>query len=284
MFPLLICCLSLALLTACSSAPPAPEKKTDAPPVSTGGKFYQQDGPGERRADEFIAAPDAVPRAEPLHRFANRPYTVLGKDYQPMSAIRPFQQVGIASWYGKQFHGQKTSSGEVYDMYAMTAAHPTLPLPSYVKVTNTLNGRSVVVRVNDRGPFLHDRVIDLSFAGAAKIGYAQAGSAPVKVELIVFDSPAPVVVAPQPSAPADTPSTGAWFIQLAAFGQVDNATRFINNLAQLPASSAELRQASVVESAGVYRVRLGPFANREAAQAANAQVSTTLGKPGSLTR
>ena len=126
-----------------------------------------------------------MPRAEPLHRFANRPYTVLGRDYVPATSLRPYRERGVASWYGRKFHGQKTSTGEIYDMYAMTAAHPTLPLPSYARVTNPATGVSVVVRVNDRGPFLHGRVIDLSFAAAHKLGIAQRGSGEVEVEAVL---------------------------------------------------------------------------------------------------
>ena len=126
---------------------------------------------------DLASVPDAVPRLEPLHRFANRPYTVLGRDYVPATALRPYRERGTASWYGRKFHGQKTSTGEVYDMFAMTAAHPTLPLPSYARVTSVANGSSVVVRVNDRGPFLHGRIIDLSYAAAIRLGIAQRAAA-----------------------------------------------------------------------------------------------------------
>ena len=133
----------------------------------------------------MAAVPDAVPRAEPLHRWANRPYAALGKSYVPLTRVGAFQQQGTASWYGKRFHGNPTSSGEKYDMYKMTAAHPILPIPSYARVTNLANGRTVVVRVNDRGPFHKERVIDLSYAAAYKLGYVAAGSARVLVEQIV---------------------------------------------------------------------------------------------------
>src|SRR4029077_6570820 len=128
---------------------------------------------------------DAVPRAEPLHRAANRPYIVFGREYVPATTLRQYRERGIASWYGRKFHGEKTSTGETYDMYGMTAAHPTLPLPSYARVTNVSTGKVVVVRVNDRGPFLHSRIIDLSYAAAHKIGIAQRGSGEVEVEAIL---------------------------------------------------------------------------------------------------
>jgi rare lipoprotein A len=126
-----------------------------------------------------------VPRVEPLHKFANRPYEALGRRYVPMTSVQPFRQRGLASWYGKRYHGNKTSSGEAYDMYAMSAAHPTLPIPSYARVTNMANGRSVVVRINDRGPFRSERIIDLSYVAAHKLGFINAGQARVEVEAIV---------------------------------------------------------------------------------------------------
>jgi rare lipoprotein A len=146
------------------------------------GGYYKDDGPGDRLPSNVA---DAVPRPEPLHKFANRPYTAMGKEYVPMTSLQPFRQRGMASWYGKRYHGQKTSSGELYDMYAMSAAHPTLPIPSYARVTNVANGRSVVVRINDRGPFHSARIIDVSYAAAHKLGFIQAGAAQVEVEAIL---------------------------------------------------------------------------------------------------
>ena len=149
------------------------------------GGYYKDDGPHERPPANLERVADAVPRSEPLHKFANRPYEALGKRYVPMTSVQPFRQSGLASWYGKRYHGQKTSSGETYDMYAMTAAHPTLPIPSYVRVTNVANRKSVVVRINDRGPFKSERVIDLSYVAAYKLGFIQSGQARVEVEAIV---------------------------------------------------------------------------------------------------
>jgi rare lipoprotein A len=164
--------LAAALLTACSSAP----KK---------GGYYKDDGPGANPPSNLATIADATPRAEPLNRFANRPYEVFGKRYVPLAAVQPYRERGIASWYGKRFHGQKTSSGETYDMYAMTAAHRILPIPSYARVTNLRTGASVVVRINDRGPFHSDRVIDLSYAAAYRLGLIGSGSGQVEVEAIV---------------------------------------------------------------------------------------------------
>ena len=193
-----------------SSTAPAPKP---APVVQRrGGAYYQDDGPGDNAPPNLEQTPDAVPRDEPVLRSAtNRTYVVFGKSYHPHTDNRPFVQRGIGSWYGRKFHGQKTSSGEPYDMYAMTAAHPTLPIPSYVRVTNPANGRSVVVRVNDRGPFHSERIIDLSYTAALKLDYVNQGSALVDVVRVnpgdrppvVAQGPAPAHV---PSAPAPTAS------------------------------------------------------------------------------
>ena len=164
--------VALALLTACSSAP----KK---------GGYYKDDGPGANPPSNLDRVTDAKPRAEPLHRAANRPYEVFGKKYVPLASVRPFHQRGVASWYGKRFHGQKTASGETYDMYAMTAAHPILPIPSYVRVTHLKSGKQVIVRINDRGPFHSGRVIDLSYAAAHRLGLLGTGSGEVEIEAIV---------------------------------------------------------------------------------------------------
>ena len=152
---------------------------------SNKGGYYKDDGPGSRPPGDLSSIPDAKPRVEPLHRFANRPYEVFGKKYVPLVSLRPFRQRGVASWYGKRFHGQKTASGEIYDMYAMTAAHPILPIPSYVRVTSVKNGAQVIVRINDRGPFHGGRVIDLSYAAASRLGFVGAGSAEVEIQSIV---------------------------------------------------------------------------------------------------
>ncbi len=141
-----------------------------------------EDGPGAGNLDRIA---DARPRSEPLNRGANSPYTALGRKYVPYQSLTPYRQRGIATWYGRKFHGKPTSSGERYDMYAMTAAHTLLPIPSYVRVTNLSNGRSIVVRVNDRGPFHPERIIDLSYAAAYKLGFVNAGSVRVEVEAIL---------------------------------------------------------------------------------------------------
>ena len=154
---------------------------------SRGGGYYLDDGPGKpdpERVARLMREPDPVPKHEPLLARANRPYRVMGQDFAPMTERKPYKNQGVASWYGQRFHGKPTSTGETYDMYQMTAAHPTLPLPSYARVTRLDNGRSVVVRVNDRGPFLRGRLIDLSYLAASKLGYVGKGHAEVEVELL----------------------------------------------------------------------------------------------------
>lgn len=165
--------LAIVAVAGCGSTP---EKRP--------GGYYKDDGPPDRGVN-VAAIPDAVPRVEPLHRYANRPYEALGRKYVPLTHVATYKQRGTASWYGKRFHGSPTSSGEKYDMYGMSAAHPILPIPSYARITNLANGRSVVVRVNDRGPFHAGRAIDLSYAAAYRLGYIAQGSAQVEIEQVV---------------------------------------------------------------------------------------------------
>jgi rare lipoprotein A len=150
-----------------------------------GGGYYKGDGPGGPPPVDLDRVADAKPRVEPLNPGANTPYTALGRKYTPYTALTPYRARGVATWYGRAFQGKRTASGERYDMYAMTAAHTILPIPSYARVTNLANGKSVVVRINDRGPFHGDRLIDLSYAAAYRLGYATAGSAKVEVEAIL---------------------------------------------------------------------------------------------------
>src|SRR5690606_11764547 len=150
---------------------------------SGSGGYYMDDGPGNNGPADIASIADAVPRDEPIRASNSRPYEVFGQRYVPMRARTRYSETGIASWYGRKFHGNATASGERYDMYAMTAAHRTLPLPSYVRVTNLSNQRSVVVRVNDRGPFIKNRLIDLSWTAARKLGFIERGHARVRADL-----------------------------------------------------------------------------------------------------
>ena len=182
--------------------------------VAKNGAYFQNDGPADHIPVNLNLVPDAVPQEEPLIKSANLPYTALGMSFRPDTREKPYQATGRASWYGKQFHGRKTSSGERYDMFAMTAAHPTLPIPSYARVTNLNNGKSVVVRVNDRGPFHRNRLMDLSYAAAYRLGFIKQGSAKIAIERVWPDAGGENIASTRPVSAAlraeDTPSSCSW--------------------------------------------------------------------------
>jgi len=289
----LLIAVAVLALAACSQMPPRDASQPSAATATLArpGGYYQDDGPGEHPPSDLDAIPDALPRTEPLHRFANRPYAVFGRDYVPATMLRPYKERGIASWYGRKFHNQKTSTGETYDMYAMTAAHPTLPLPSYAKVTNVATGKSVVVRVNDRGPFHPGRVIDLSYAAAHRIGIAQKGSGEVEVECILpGDLPASVARAPLPpialteSAPAAPMpigrEAGGFVVQLGAFANNANAQGFVGQLSNQIAPLGV--EAKVHQGEGVFRVVVGPYATRDDARRAAERLREALGLDGTV--
>ncbi|HJQ62739.1 MAG TPA: septal ring lytic transglycosylase RlpA family protein, partial [Burkholderiales bacterium] len=173
------------------------------------GRYYLDDGPGPNPPQNLESIPDAVVRLEPLHRAASRPYTVMGRHFVPMTTLARYKARGTATWYGRRYHGKPTSSGETYDMYAMTAAHTTLPIPSYARVTNLANGKSIVVRVNDRGPFVGDRLIDLSYTAAYKLGLVADGRGMVEVESILPGDPSPATVAAASAAANPSPAAVA---------------------------------------------------------------------------
>jgi len=216
---------------------------------------------GDSAPDGFVPdnTPNATPRNEPLSRYGNPPnYHVLGKTYHVMSDASGFTQEGIASWYGTKFHGRKTSSGEPYNMYAMTAAHKRLPLPTYVEVTHKGNGRKIIVKVNDRGPFHEGRIIDLSYAAARKLGISATGTAPVSIRAIntsALDLNTADVVLPEA-----TSKSGKIHVQVAAMGTESAAEKMANNLRQQNMRSVRV---NVVENQGdkLYRVRIGPLPN-----------------------
>ena len=288
-----LCCL--ALLAGCGSMggksatkpePAAAQKATPEPPATPAaqpatakkGGYYLDDGPGEGPQPDFDAIPDAVPRYEPPLARANRPYIALGENYTPMTEFQPYKASGVASWYGKRYHGQKTSTGEIYDMYGMTAAHPTLPIPSSVRVSNPENGRTVIVRVNDRGPFKKDRLIDLSYAAAYKLRLTGKGSGLVDVEAIDARKPLPEPVQPALSldrAMEKPLASGGTFVQVGAFKQKDNADQLRERIMR-----SGLAQNGAVESwynDGIHRVRLGPYANRDEAERAALLLKQSLG-------
>jgi rare lipoprotein A len=312
------------LLTACSlphrPAPvETPPGKASTVPARQGGGYYKDDGPGAEIPANLDDIPDATPRQEPLHRGANRPYTVLGKNYVPQTLIKPFRQEGVASWYGKKFHGQKTSIGESYDMFAMTAAHPTLPLPSYARVTNPASGKSVVVRVNDRGPFHAGRVIDLSYTAAHKLGYIESGSSKVIIETIVpgadlppvapstaiAATPVPDITAtpkaaaeldalalrlqaetagddiPQP-VPDDiqTAATPGFFLQLGAFANPENAENLKSHLSR---DLDDIADPIFIYSDGrLSRLQMGPYPTRASALQTAQKIRDALGNAPTL--
>jgi rare lipoprotein A len=245
---------------------------------------------------------------EPFATRSNRPYVVFGNKYTPFTDDRPFKQRGIGSWYGKKFHGQKTSSGELYDMYKMTAAHPTLPIPSYARVTNLDNGKQVIVRVNDRGPFHSDRIIDLSYTAALKLGYLARGSGRLEVERLLpadivrlknekplqvtsvrqeqaaGDTAVPVSTAavspvagasPAPSSlpQAATVTAGAargYYLQIGTFSQAAGAESVRARLAE--SAAGILAPVEVAEQGALYRVYSGPFSSQSEAAAAAKQL------------
>ena len=271
--------LAIALIIGgCGSAPkrferdagvsaPTPAPSASAQRGSRGGGYYQDDGPGDNPPANLDQIENAEPRIEPLHRFANNPYAVFGQQYVPYKALARYRQRGVGSWYGRKFHGQRASGGEPYDMYAMTAAHATLPIPSYARVTNLANGRSVIVRVNDRGPFHSGRLIDLSYAAAYKLGYAEAGSASVEVEAITGeDMPMIAALRRQATAPvtATAPPPGA-LRQLAETKPV--APVILTSASQ--SQSDPVAPAPPIpldaEAGGIY-LQLGAFSGRDNAE------------------
>ncbi len=236
-----------------------------------GGGKTKRDGPGSARIPDLPG--DAVPRQEPRSRYGNGrdlgngpQYEVLNKTYTVMQTSAGYQERGVASWYGNKFHGNLTSNREVYDMYTMTAAHKTLPLPTYVRVRNLRNNKSIVVRVNDRGPFVHNRIIDLSYAAALKLDMVQSGTSLVEVTAINFDEAAgdrPTSVRQPAQAPlVSTPSVSSSqiFVQVGAFGDRSNAARRLDFLAESGINSAFIFEDKSSETT-LYRVRIGPVAN-----------------------
>ncbi|HYG42763.1 MAG TPA: septal ring lytic transglycosylase RlpA family protein, partial [Bordetella sp.] len=212
-----------------------------SPGTRKAGGYYQDDGPGANPPSDLDNIPDAVPRLEPLASGANRPYTVFGKRYVPVvDDEQSYQERGIASWYGKKFHGKRTSIGEVYDMYAMTAAHPTMPLPSYARVTSGINGRTVVVRVNDRGPFHSDRIMDLSYAAARKLGIIGPGSGEVTVERIL---PSEIRMAQSPGPSGGRPATGGALASADATPLPGSASPAMTELGPAQATTAAMPAA-----------------------------------------
>ena len=221
-------------------------------------KAVAGDGPGNPQAIQ-TSLHEAV-RNLPKSRYGNpETYSVLGQRYRVLDSAESFRESGIASWYGKKFHGRKTSSGEVYDMYQLTAAHKHLPVPTFVRVTRRDNGDSIIVKVNDRGPFVEDRVIDLSYAAAAQLGMLESGTAPVHVEALTSHLPDSSIVATAPESVALQPSGRQHYIQLGAFGNTVNAEQL---LGRVEAHVGMPGQILHDRARALYRVHLGPVADR----------------------
>lgn len=266
------------LLVGCQSAP------------SQSSRYTQQQDSAPKHVAKKPETLDAVPKYEAYRMFNSRPYKVLGKHYTPMNSGKGYEEVGYASWYGQKFHGHLTSNGETYNMFAMSAAHKTLPLPSYVRVTNLENNKQAIVRVNDRGPFHDNRIIDLSYAAAVKLGYHSKGTAKVKLEVIHFDEQNNVTVGNNPTvtydeylgiaitppreiastspkppldpAKADKTATkpssntvaDAVYIQVAALSNAEKAKSISNVLSALYQIPAHLPVAD-----NIYKLQLGPI-------------------------
>lgn len=237
----------IGMLAGCAAAPaPAPREAPDGPPLSV--------------PPDLAHLPDPVPRKEPPSARGNpSEYTVWGRTYRVLPSAAGYFATGVASWYGRKFHGRTTSSGEPYDMFQLTAAHRSLPIPTYVRVTNLDNQRSTIVRVNDRGPFHSERIIDLSYAAAVKLGFADHGTAPVRVEVVTADPESNFV------------------LQAGAFRELAAADRLKRSLVQLTGQPAYVVR---VASDQLYRVRLGPVAGQgEAQRLRDLIVGASLGEP-----
>lgn len=270
--------LIVLALVGCQSAPPQ------------SSRYSQKQDSAPKHVAKKPETLDAVPKYEAYRMFNSRPYKVLGKHYTPMNSGKGYEEVGYASWYGQKFHGHLTSNGETYNMFAMSAAHKTLPLPSYVRVTNLENNKKAIVRVNDRGPFHDNRIIDLSYAAAVKLGYHSKGTAKVKLEVIHFDEqnnvtvgnspsvtydeylgiavgPSPEIASNSPKPPialttADTSTkvsnsntmVDAIYIQVAALSNAEKAKSISNVLSALYQIPAHLPVAD-----NIYKLQLGPI-------------------------
>ncbi|MCY0915904.1 septal ring lytic transglycosylase RlpA family protein [Massilia antarctica] len=332
--PIALCALAL-LLTACGTdseghrrmlpmpAPGTPAAKhgdigQDLPRMPRAGSgrggYYQDDGPGDNPPPNLNDVPDAIVKDEPYARYANRPYVVFGKTYTPLLNEQAFKQRGVGSWYGKKFHGQRTSSGELYDMYKMTAAHPTLPIPSYARITSLDSGKQVVVRINDRGPFHSSRVVDVSYTAALKLGLLGKGSHMVEVERLLpnaqeriatirrltpepdgevstmaVDMPPPgessamlvtaraAVLAPAanaPSAAGAAPAATPGFYL--QLGAFARADKAADVRAQIAATGGALSSVEVVQGGALHRLFSGPFPSRADAMQALRELPATL--------
>ena len=252
---LLFTVLTLLIPTGCSISPSVVDKRDGAP----------------RGPVDIDNTPDATPRVEPLSRYGNpASYVVFGKRYHTLATSLDYREQGVASWYGTKFHGQRTSSGEPYDMYAMTAAHKTLPLPTYARVTNLENGRSIVVKINDRGPFHANRIIDLSYVAAAKLGILGNGTGLVEV-LALNPGRSPREL----PSPRVAESHKDLYIQVGAFDNPTNAQRLREKLRTALSHSVRIQEIGTEEQT-LFRVQVGPIGTLGTANA----LTTRLARMG----
>ena len=281
--------IALIFLASCGNLDTSPQTSPSAilNKGNKGGGYYLDDGPGDNPPSNLASIPNAVPKIEPLRKSNMRPYVVLGKTYTPMTALGPYKKRGIASWYGRRYHGKKTASGEIYNMYDMTAAHTTLPLPSYARVTNIKNKKSVIVRINDRGPFLSNRLIDLSYTAAYKLDVLDSGSAWVEVESILpgkavtkvtIEPPTPTALTSVSRSASNTnvtpPDTSRVYLQLAAFSAHISADTFLARMrTELPEFTNTL---AITAKNGLFKVHAGPYSNQILARQAADKISQNV--------
>lgn len=293
----------IGLLAACAELPlgfnsPTVQKPASIPTsqlLRKPGGFYTDDGPDGALPVDLDRLAEPEPRLEPMNTQANQPYSVFGREYIPLTSPGPYKRQGTASWYGRKFHGQRTSSGEIYDMFALTAAHPTLPIPSYARIVNLQNGRSVVIRINDRGPFSSGRIMDVSYAAAYRLGFVQDALANIEVESIVpatttagaenaapAPQPALPVLVPAPelrteAAPSQIPiasEPSGIFLQLGAFSNPDNAENFSTRVRRELGWLTQPLQ--IAGRNNLYRLQLGPFRDRAEANAVAQKIREAL--------
>jgi len=263
------------LLIGCQSIDPPfkKESKKNQSDVKNSGAYYLDDGPDENPPDNLDKIPDAQPKYEPLSKWASRPYVAFDKKYTPMTKIIPFEEEGYASWYGKRYHGKKTSIGETYDMYQMTGAHKTLPLPCYIKVTNLKNKRSVIIRVNDRGPFIDERIIDLSYAAAHRLRIIETGSELVRIEM-VNPSLTSKNIKEADNVTSANSSIKYFYIQAGAFSSEDNASYLINRLSKIQfRNSLNIKKLS---KNSLHLVTIGPYDSKINAEQALKDISQKI--------
>lgn len=272
---LLVLVVTLSLVVGCSTKPSRYKMDQDKAPM---GEF------------DASTVPVVVPKWEPLSRQGNAStYVVRGQSYKVLPSAKGYAETGISSWYGLKFHGELTSNGEHYNMYDFSAAHKTLPLPSYVKVTNIDNGRELIVRVNDRGPFHDDRVIDLSYAAAISLGFQDKGTARVRLEAITPDAPNTSSAGSLKGSSKDTSPASvdrlAPFVQVAAFSNKDSAETTRSRIQEELGLSAVFVAQAENSSKPLYRVRIGPFDNEsEARRAVDKLKRQGIGAPQVITR